>query len=96
MARLSNKSIAEILTRSAASPAVDNIQLQRKIASATEGFATKFCELVLKDRNRISEENALTICDYIIAMKREVNPRLLQEKHYRDFVRVIKRRWHRK
>lgn len=33
-------------------------------------------ELILRDRNRLSQENALTISDYIIAMKREVNPRL--------------------
>ena len=51
--------------------------LERKIALATEGFTTyKFCELILKDRDRTSQENALTICDYVIAMKREVNPRL--------------------
>jgi integrase/recombinase XerD len=51
--------------------------LDRKIATATEGFTTnRFCELVLRDKNRLSKENALTICDYIIAMKREINPRL--------------------
>jgi hypothetical protein len=48
---------------------------------ATEGFVrTKFCELILRDRNRLSKENALTISDYIIAMKREVNPRLNYKK----------------
>jgi hypothetical protein len=48
-----------------------------KIILATEGFTTrKFCELVLRDRTRLSKDNALTICDYIIAMKRKVNPRL--------------------
>ena len=51
--------------------------LQRKITLATEGFITiKSPERVLKDRNRLSQENALTISEYIIAMKREVNPRL--------------------
>jgi hypothetical protein len=51
--------------------------IERKITLATEGFTTtKFCELVLKDRDRLSKENALTISDYIIAMKREINPRL--------------------
>jgi integrase/recombinase XerD len=50
--------------------------LERKIALATEGFTTKFCELVLKDRNRMSQENALVLAEYIVAMKREVNPRL--------------------
>jgi hypothetical protein len=46
--------------------------LERKIAFAIEGFTTqKFCELVLTDRSRLSKENALTICDYVIAMKRD-------------------------
>jgi hypothetical protein len=45
--------------------------LDRKITIATEGFTTnRFCELLLKDRNKLSKENALTICDYITAMKR--------------------------
>ncbi len=49
---------------------------------ATEGFTTcKFCELVLKDRSRLSKENALTVCDYVIAMKREVNPRLSYKRY---------------
>jgi hypothetical protein len=44
---------------------------------ATEGFVTiKYPEKVLCDRNRLSQENALTIAEYIISMKREVNPRL--------------------
>ncbi|HEY9492338.1 MAG TPA: hypothetical protein VIP56_10160 [Nitrososphaeraceae archaeon] len=42
---------------------------------ATEGFTTnKFCEITLRDKNRLSKENALTISEYIIAMKREINP----------------------
>jgi integrase/recombinase XerD len=49
--------------------------LQRKIVLATEGFTTKFCELVLRDRNRLSKENGLVVAEYIIAMKREINPR---------------------
>jgi integrase/recombinase XerD len=61
---------------------VDDTILERKITSATEGFTThKFCELVLKDRNRLSKENALTICEYVIAMKREVNPRLSYKRY---------------
>jgi hypothetical protein len=61
---------------------VDNDILERKIILATEGFITrKFCELILRDRNRLSKENALTICDYIIAMKREVNPRLTYKRY---------------
>ena len=51
--------------------------LDRKITLTTEGFGnTKFCEIGLRDRNRLSKENALTICEYVIAMKREINPRL--------------------
>ena len=44
----------------------------------TEGFSTakKYCKLVLRDRNRLSKENVLIICDHMIAMKREINPRL--------------------
>jgi hypothetical protein len=83
MSKRSNKSIAETLSPTE-SPLLDvNYNdkhlalLERKIALATEGFTThKLCELILKDRNRTSEENALTMCDYIIAMKRKVNPRL--------------------
>lgn len=47
--------------------------LERRITLATECF-TKFPELALNDRNRVSW-HVMTICDYIIAMKREINPR---------------------
>ena len=101
MARRSNKSIAETLTPAAtqvsASRNNDNDNdglslLERKINIATEGFTIhKFCELVLRDRNRLSKENALTICEYVIAMKREVNPRLSYKRYTIQFVsRVIK------
>ena len=49
--------------------------LERRIILITKCFTRKFPELVLKDRNKLSKENAMTICDYIIAMKREINPR---------------------
>jgi uncharacterized protein YihD (DUF1040 family) len=72
-------------TSSQSSMRNDNIhdsELDRKIVIATEGFTTrKFCELVLRDRSRLSKENALTICDYVIAMKREINPRLSYRKN---------------
>jgi hypothetical protein len=65
----------------------DLLLLERKITLATEGFTTtKFCELVLRDRRMLSKENALTICEYIIAMKREVNPRLSHKKHTIQFL----------
>jgi integrase len=95
MARRSNKSIAEILTPTNVPLQDENEKnenkhlalLERKITQATEGFtSSKFCELVLKDRNRLSKENALTICDYILAMKREVNPRLSYKKYTIQFL----------
>jgi integrase len=83
MARRSNKSVQEILGQSTGEfPLVGGCddkdkELDRKITLATEGFTTtKYCELILRDRTRLSKENALTACDYIIDMKREINPRL--------------------
>jgi hypothetical protein len=74
MARRSNKSIAEILSSSKKEES--SLELDRKITLATEGFTTvKLPELILRDRNRLSKENALTVSSYILAMKREVNPR---------------------
>ena len=88
MVRCSNKSVAEILSSTGGNDN-DMILLDRKITMATEGFTTdRFCELVLKDRSRLSKENALTICDYIIAKKREVNPRLSYKKYHTVFVGV--------
>jgi integrase len=55
---------------------IDNERLERKISLAVEGFTTRFCESLLKNRSRLSKENAMTISEYIIAMKREINPRL--------------------
>lgn len=68
MAKRSNKSeVAAILT---ASKNEGDALLDRKITLATEGFTTnKFCELTLRDRNRLSKENALTLSEYIMAMK---------------------------
>ena len=48
--------------------------LDKKIILATEGFMTKFSESTLRDK--LSKENALAVADYIIVMKREINPRL--------------------
>ena len=82
MVRRSNKSVAEILSSKGGNDDKQLALLDRKIAIATEGFTTdRFCELVSKDRRRLSRENALTICDYIIAMKREINPRLSYKKY---------------
>jgi hypothetical protein len=98
VARRSNKSIAEILTtanvssqdKNGSSNDNDNIHLallERKIILAIEGFTRlKFCELVLKDRSRLSRENALTICDYILAMRRAINPTLSYKKNIIQFL----------
>ncbi|MFL6456252.1 MAG: hypothetical protein ACJ71G_04705, partial [Nitrososphaeraceae archaeon] len=95
MSNLSNKSIAKILTQSSASsspPVVDDIQLQSKIALATEGFTTdRFCELVLRDRDRLSKENALTTCEYVIAMKREISPRPSYKKYTIEILSELSR-----
>jgi integrase len=71
----------------------NNEALERKIALATEGFTTsKFCELILTDRNRLSKENALTVCEYIISLKREVNPRLSYITYNIQFLSDLSRR----
>lgn len=64
------------------------VEIERKITLATEGFSTtsKISEAILRDRSKLSKENALTICDYIIAMKREVNPRLSYIKYTVQFL----------
>jgi uncharacterized protein YihD (DUF1040 family) len=65
----------------------EDLEIDRKVTLATEGFTTaKYCEIVLRDRNRLSKENALVICDYIIAMKREINPRLNYIKNTIQFL----------
>jgi len=75
MARRSNKSVQEILLGDAHDD--KDTELDRKITLVIEGFTTtKYCELILRDRTRLSKENALTASDYIIDMKREINPTL--------------------
>ncbi|MGA8911635.1 MAG: hypothetical protein WB443_02120 [Nitrososphaeraceae archaeon] len=89
-ARLSSKSTAEILgpvVASASSKDNDLSLLERGINLAGGGFNTvKFCELILMDGNRLSEEAASTICERVIAMKMEVNPRLNYEKSTIQFL----------
>jgi serine/threonine protein phosphatase PrpC len=46
--------------------------LEKKIILATDGIMTRFSESTLRDK--LSKENALAVADYIIAMKREINP----------------------
>ena len=89
MSRRSNQQVAEILASYKEKP---DLELDRKITLATEGFTTnKFCELILRDRNRLSKENALTISEYIIGMKREINPRLNTIKTAIQFLSELSR-----
>jgi integrase/recombinase XerD len=100
MVRRSNKSIAKILIPSTDDSLLDGKDrndnhltvLERKTCLATEGFTTrKLCELILRDRSRLSKENALIICDYIIVMKREINPRLSYKKYTIQFLSELSR-----
>jgi integrase/recombinase XerD len=73
LARRSNKSIQAILTATKCASSTD---IDRKITLATECFtaSNKSSELILRDRTRLSEANALTISEYVLSMKREINP----------------------
>ena len=53
------------------SAAMNEEILERKITLAAEYFIKKFPELILRNRNRLSKENAMSVCEYIIAIKRE-------------------------
>jgi integrase len=89
MARRSKKTVEAILSVESATTTTtkEDFEVQRKFTLATEGFTTtKFCELILRDRSRLSKENALTISEYIIAMKREVTPRLSYIKYTIQFL----------
>jgi hypothetical protein len=74
-ANIKKKSIAETITTRESAVLNDDERLETRITLATKGFTRKFCELLLKDRNRLSRENAMTVSEYVIAMKREINPR---------------------
>lgn len=63
-----------------------DLDIERKIIFATDGLMTKFCESTLRDRSKLSRENAAVIVEYIIAMKREVNPRLNYIKYTIQFL----------
>jgi hypothetical protein len=67
-------SVTQEVTRAKLSVLGDEIA-ERKIALATEGFTRKFSVDLLKDRSKLSKENSWTISEYIIAMKREINPK---------------------
>src|SRR5215472_15629281 len=63
--------------------------LEKKIILATESFTTKFSESTLRDK--LSKENALAVADYIIAMKREINSRLIYIKSTIQFLSELSR-----
>jgi integrase/recombinase XerD len=65
--------------------------LERKIVMATEGVRTKFIESTLRDRKRLSAENALTVSEYMILMKREINPRLTYVRYTVQFLSELSR-----
>jgi len=82
-----NSKSSVIETESTTTTKDEGLEIQKKITLATEGFTTsKFCELVLRDRSRLSGENALTISEYIMALKREINPRLSTIKNTIQFL----------
>ena len=63
------------VTKSLVKKEQEEALMERKIILATEGFTTNFCKSILKDKSKLSEHNALVVAEYIIAMKREINPR---------------------
>jgi integrase/recombinase XerD len=65
--------------------------LERRIVMATEGVRTRFIELTLRDRKRLSAENALTVSEYMILMKREINPRLTYVRYTVQFLSELSR-----
>jgi hypothetical protein len=65
--------------------------LERKIGLAVDGFTAKYCELTLKDRSKLSKENALVVAEYIIAIKREVNSRYNTIRTTIEFLSLLSR-----
>src|SRR5215831_10303812 len=72
MARRSNKSVQEILGQQQSQPtgefitlvgvSYDDKELDRKITLVTEGFTTtKYRELILRDRTRLSKKNTMRL-----------------------------------
>jgi vacuolar-type H+-ATPase subunit C/Vma6 len=61
-----------------------------KVKLATEHL-TPFCESLFMDRARMSKENAAVLADYILAMKREINPRASYVKNNIQFLSELSR-----
>jgi hypothetical protein len=60
MANRSNKQVGEILAKTQTEAKIgttaskqDDLELDRKISLASEGFTLKFCESLLRDRSRL-------------------------------------------
>ena len=64
----------------------DDTTFDEKVILATDDSRDNFCRLVLKDKIRLSKENSLTVCEYILAMKREINPRLSYKRYTIQFL----------
>ena len=62
-----------------------------KVRLATEHLHTPLCASLLMDRARMSKENAAILADYIIAMKREINPRPSYVKNNIQFLSELSR-----
>lgn len=62
-----------------------------KVKLALEHLHTPFCESLLMDRARLSKENAVVLADYIVALKREINPRASYVKNNIQFLSELSR-----
>jgi len=62
-----------------------------KVRLALEHLHLPFYESLLMDRARMSKENAAVLADYIIAMKREINPRASYVKNNIQFLSELSR-----
>jgi integrase/recombinase XerD len=87
---IKKKSMAGTVTIRESAVINDEI-LERRIILATECFTGKLPQLILKDRNRLSKENATIVCEYMIAMKREINPRYNYVRYTIQFLSELSR-----
>ena len=65
--------------------------IAEKVRLATEHLHMPFCQSLLMNRARMSKENATTLADYIIVMKREINPRASYVKNNIQFLSELSR-----
>jgi integrase len=86
--KISLNSITSVATSSSIS---EESSLEQRIILATEGFTNKFCESILRDRGRLSKENAMILARYMIALKSEINPRPSYLKYTIQFLSELSR-----